>query len=462
MSKTKSSKGLKNYIKLEKFTPKINKTSILLSIIIICIIILQLRTPFITNTVSTLKNNVKAYFKKQEDINDAKNDILDIEEDSLIITNNANGGIDDVNATIKEVQDKNNGKMEERPKFMVQESVLGTNTLHEQFTNNETSKVSLKLFYEPGCQYSEKFMPIWTQIKEVLPETIDTEEINCKRKDSLGFSLCHTYKINSVPNLVLIRPDILEKDELINITYRGSKDFLSIKQWLNSQGIELTYNPEVEHFDRNGGYVSVSEEFNGLSSGISGGNFGGTVLSAEGNLRAPYDKMYRDASRMNEHGEFDDIDDNGCPIANFSKCKENSVNPGYQIFTHRGQWGCIYPDKNTSLNTGFDAAFATVDHYLQSLPPKVEKKTDDNGNIYLEEVPYSADEKLAKMKKCANVYKKEIRNFGLCNNKKLNAKYTAKDRILAGDAKVPFDGMTADDYKDTAETAEAIYNACSV
>jgi thiol-disulfide isomerase/thioredoxin len=419
-----------------------------------------------------------------------------MEEDSLIRVNNNQGGVDDVNADVtidkalsdtmfNEVHDGMDDVLEgfknqkERPRFMVQESILGSKVLTETYSNFDSGngsgvginkptyisdKMTLKLFYEPGCPHSEEFMSIWTQIKEVLPSNVEAEEINCKRKDVLGFSLCHTYKVSQIPTVILIRPDVLKPDEEIHVTYRGKKDFLSIKQWLYTQKIDVGYNPEVEHFDRTGGYVSVSEEFNGLTTGIAGGDFGGAVLSADGNsnLRAPYDKMYRDASKMNEHGEFHDMDENGCPIANFSRCNENSPQPGYQIFTHRGQWGCVYPDKNTSLNTGFDAAFATVDHYLNSLPPRMEQRTDADGKVSLVEVPYDADEKLAKMKKCANVYKREIREFGLCNNDKLNAKYNIKDMIAGGQAKLPFDGMSMDDYKDAANTAEAIYGACSL
>lgn len=477
LNSRKSGSGIKKYINFEKKTPKVNIVSVILGLIIICIIIIQIRSPFITNTIDTLKENINAYMFMQNEIKNTKDEILDMEEDSLIRVNNNQGGVDDVNAdiVINNVlsEDINNSSTEvyqnknqqDRPQFMVQESVL-SNVIHESFSNNNNmnEQMTLKLFYEPGCPHSEEFMSIWTQLKEILPSNVETEEINCKRKDILGFSLCRSYKVNKVPSLILIRPDVLNTEEEIQVTYRGKKDFLSIKQWLHAQKINIGYNSEVEHFDRTGGYVSVSEEFNGTTSGISGSGFGGVVLSADGNsnLRTPYDKMYRDASKINEHGEFHDMDENGCPIATFSICNENSPQPGYQIFTHRGQWGCVYPDKNTSLNTDFDAAFATVDHYLNSLPPRMEQVIATDGKISLVEKPYDAAEKLDKMKKCANVYKKEIRKFGLCNNKKLNGKYNIKEMVEAGQTKLPFDGMTLDDYKDASNTAEAIYGACSL
>jgi hypothetical protein len=422
------------------------------------IIILQIKTPFITNTTNELQNRINSYIFNKNNTTNEKNKVLEeiakIEEDSLIKINKLQGGIDDINADTKD------GKLM-RPQLVLQANIAEQKHMFETFENLDNYKMKLKLLYQPGCPYSEEFLGLWTQIKDSLPSNVDSEEINCSRKDILGFSLCHQYKVSKVPTIILEKPDVLKPDETIQVIYRGSRDLLSIKQWLMTLDIHLKYNPEVEHFDRTGGHVSV-EKFNELKSGMSVGEFGGVVLSAEGNLRAPYDKMYRDASKMNEFGEFDDVDDDGCPIAYFSKCKENSVNPGYQIFTHRGQWGCVYPDKNTSLNTSFDAAFSTVDHYLQSLPPKVEQVIDKDGTVSLREVPYTADERMQQMKKCAIKYNKEIRNFGLCNNDKLNDKYVAKERVEKGELNVPFDEMTADDYTGAMETAEAVYSACSV
>ena len=449
----KAKKNLKSIINFTKKTPKLNFVNIILSILIITIIILQIRKPFLTNSLSDLKSRLTSFFKMQNNIKEAYNDIKDIEEESLIRINMNQGGVDDINAT-------NNNKIM-RPSFMLQSSIMGEKALKETFANLDNTLITLKLFYTPNCPYSQQFMPLWTQIKESLPTYIKTEEINCQRKDVLGFSLCKSNNIKKVPSIILVKPDTLKSDETIDIKYHGSMDYLSIKQWLNSQNIPIEYNPEVEHFDRTGGHVSV-EKFNELKSGLVDTNLGNMLLSAEGNLRAPFDKMYRDASKMNEHGEFHDVDEDGCPIATFSMCNENSVKPGYQIFTSRGQWGCIYPDKNTSINNGFDAAFSVVDHYLQSLPPKMEQVVSEDGSVSLKVSEYSADEKIEQMKRCANKYNKEIRNFGLCNNDKLNEKYVIKERIERGEARLPSNDISIDDYNDTKETAEAIYSACTL
>jgi hypothetical protein len=432
-----------------------NYISLSLSIIIFIIILLQVYNPFLNSSSKELNTRFKTYitniFEKQQ----AEKDILDIEEQSLITIHDAQGGVDDINASTN-TSDTNTLN---RRQLVFQSSTLGKSVLNDTFQNNEPNTLALKLLYRPGCIYSAQFMPMWHEIKNSLPNNVITEEVNCDRGDILGNSICSNYNISGVPSLILMVPD-----SDIPVIFKNNRTYQNIKLWLKQNGIQLKYNPEVEHFDKTGGYVNT-EQFNNMTSSEEGHNAAGLVgkvISAEGNIRAPYDALYRAESRVNEHDEYHDVDDDGCPIASFSICKENSVNPGYQIFTHRGQWGCVYPDPNTSINNRFDAAFSTVDHYLHSLPPKMEQVVDDKGHVHLKEVPYTADEKIEQMKKCAVKYSKNIRNFGLCDAEKLNDKYTIKNKIEAGEASLPFDGMNIDEYNDTMKTAEALYTACSL
>jgi hypothetical protein len=440
---------LKKKLNIKK-NRNIDYFSIFLGLIIFVIIILQIKKPFLTNSVNDIINSITLYFNSFDIKKETMDNINNLDEESLIRINNK--GVDNINF--------NSDKNISRPKFMVQNNTLNTSIINEGFEDIINDNIKLLLFYQHGCPYSEQFLSLWTQIKEVLPLNIITKEINCDKKDVLGFSQCHQYNINKVPSIMLEKPDLLNNNEVSRILYRGKKDYLSIKQWLKSNNITLKHNAEIEHFDKYGNNTSV-EKFKEIKSGYTG-NMGNLVLSAEGNLRAPYDKLYKDASKVNEHGDYYDVDDDGCPTAYFSKCKENSVNPGYQIFTHRGQWGCVYPDKNTSLNNGFDAAFAAADQYLQTLPPKMTQEIDENGNISLKVEEYSAEDKIKQMKKCAIKYKDELRSFGLCDNKKLDEKYMTKELIEKGKLKVPFNGMNSNNYNDTKETAEAIYNACSI
>lgn len=433
--------------------------SLFISIIIIIIIILQIYRPFLNSNPKDLLNNINEHFTLLYEYNHAKNDILDIEEESLINVNKLQGGIDDVNAS-------NNNLKLDRPELVIKTSTLGKKIINETFEDITNKQFTLRLFYKNGCPYSSQFMPLWQEIKSSLPQYVNVEEFNCDRDDTLGTSICSRFNIHQIPTITLTMPDKVYPNEIITLTYRNKRNFHNIKLWLSNQGIELIYNPEVEHFDKYGNYMNI-EQFNNLdnnssNTGYSNKGIIGMVLSADGNLRKPYDDLYKAETRINQYGEYDDVDDDGCPIASFSICKENSPNPGYQIFTHRGQWGCVFPDPNTSINNQFDAAFAVADNYLHSLPPKMKQVVDDKGNINLEVQNYSATDKLNQMKTCALKYKKNFRNFGLCDNQKLTNKYNIKDMIDKGEANVPFNGMTSQDYQDTKETAEALYAACSL
>jgi hypothetical protein len=433
-----------------------NYISIIISIIIIVIIILQIVNPFINNSESDLHSKYKAFITNIYEVNNANNDIVTIEENSLM---NNNGIIDD-----KLSNNNNYNNLIDEKKMESFKNVEDVNIMDKKYY--------LKYFYRTGCIYSSQFMPLWHEIKNVLPSYVNIEEINCDRKDILGFSLCSKYDIKGVPSLVLeIEDSNKDKSNNKKIVYVGDRSYQNIKKWLLDNSINLTYNPEVEHFDNYGNYVSI-DKFNNVSS--NGGqndkddsshhNKGivGMVIEADGSMRKHYDNVYKNESRINEHGEYDDVDEDGCTLASFSICKENSANPGYQIFTHRGQWGCVYPDQHTSINNPFDAAFSTADHYLHSLPPKVKQVVDDKGHVHLVAEDYNANEKLNQMKKCALKYKKEFRNFGLCDNKKLNDKYNIKEHIESGKSNLPFDSFDINDYNDTKETAEALYNACSL
>lgn len=196
----------------------------------------------------------------------------------------------------------------------------------------------------------------------------------------------------------------------------------------------------------NEGFVDVSD----IGTDVSN-----KIITADGNIRKAYNQEWASAAAMNEFGEFNDVQD-GCYIASFSKCKEGTPNPGYQIFTHRGQYGCVYPEPGTGISSDFDAAFSAADQYLSTcVPPKYDP---DTGN----EINLSPAEKKSQMMKCAMKYRNQLRSFGLCDETKLNEKYVIPEYIRQGKLKVPLADMSADDYQSAADSAEAIYTACSV
>ena len=91
-----------------------------------------------------------------------------------------------------------------------------------------------------------------------------------------------------------------------------------------------------------------------------------------------------------------------CPIISFDHY-EDSDKSYYQIFNERGQYGYSVGGYNELL-TPYQAAYNTIDTYLSSLPNTTSNTASTINN----------------MKKCADLYNNNIREFGLCNSIELN------------------------------------------
>lgn len=403
-------------------------------IIILAILAYNLYNPFLTSNAIELYDKVKTYTLGNIYSQSAKRDIHDIEEESLRRMNSFMGGTDEVNATSKH-------------DYLVRPSIqegFGTDTFE------------LQLFYKSvGCEPSRQFLPIWYEITSALPKStnISYREFNCDKLNANGITICAApYNITAVPTLKLKKTTSTGVESTLEFT--GSRSYRNISQWLASNGLVLTFNMNMETFGDVDSVVHAKEKFADANTGITG-SLGNMVLSAEGNLRKDYDAEWMHAAAQNEFGEYHDVAD-GCYLASFSKCNEGTRNPGFQIFTHRGQYGCVYPDKNTGIATDFDAAFTVADQYLSScVPPKFDADTG-------KEVPLTPGERRNQMAKCAIKYRNQLRSFGLCDEAKLNDKYIIPKKIKEGNMRTPLPDMTAEDYQGAADSAAAIYTACSI
>jgi len=390
-------------------------------ILLFAIVAYNLYNPFLTSNAIEIYDKIKTHILGKQYQKQAKNEIHDIEEESLRRVNKVMGGIDEVNAT---------GKHDYLNRPSIQEG-FGTDTYE------------LQLFYKSvGCAPSRQILPIWYEVTASLPKssTVSYREFNCDNLDANGITICAApYNITQVPTIKLKKTSSTGVESTIEFT--GARTYSNLSNWLASNGLFLTFNQNMETFaDAN--------------TGIDG-SVGNMILSADGNLRKGVDEEYKKASAMNEFGEYHDVED-GCYLASFSKCNENTRNPGFQIFTHRGQYGCVYPEKNTGIATSFDAAFTVADQYLSScVPPKYDPETGD-------EIAMNPEERRNQMARCAIKYRNQLRSFGLCDEEKLNDKYIIPDKIKEGSMQVPLPDMTAEDYQGAADSAVAIYAACSV
>lgn len=405
-------------------------------IIIFAILAYNMYNPFLTSNAIELYDKVKTYTLRKHYHDAAKREIHDIEEESLRRVNSIMGGTDEVNAT---------GKHDYLTRPSIQEG-FGTDTFE------------LQLFYKSvGCEPSRQILPVWYQITAALPKStnVSYREFNCDKLNANGITICAApYNITAVPTIKLKKTTSIGVESTQEFT--GSRSYKNISQWLASNGLVLSFNESygMEMFGDVNSASTGKEQFADANIGITG-PVGNMIMSADGNLRKGADEEWIKAAAQNEFGEYHDVTE-GCYLASFSKCNEGSRNPGFQIFTHRGQYGCVYPDINTGIANEFDAAFTVADQYLSTcVPPKFDADTG-------KEIPMTPDERRNQMAKCAIKYRNQLRSFGLCDENKLNDKYTIPKKIKEGKMRTPLPDMTAEDYQGAADSAAAIYTACSV
>jgi hypothetical protein len=255
--------------------------------------------------------------------------------------------------------------------------------------------------------------------------------------------------------------------------HTGPRTFEDIKKWLSSHGIAMVPRLKVNIVEnamdasgtegRGEGFSDMEGTSARIGHGNGGSDIGNQILDATGNLRKKHDQAYLDAAAIDEHGHYHDVTDS-CYDATFSRCQPNSRNPGFQIFTHRGQWGCVRPEPGTGINTPFDAAFTVAKNYLNTLPPN---QIPNNGKVdpmydgRLDNGEETREDRQVRMNRCARKYSKKLRGFGLCDLEKLNEKYKVPDEIRRGRLQVPMEDMDASDYEEASMAALAIYGACS-
>lgn len=319
----------------------------------------------------------------------------------------------------------------------------------------------LQLFYRMSCGHTQAFLPVWYEVVAALPlrsGSVRYEEINCED----ATNACASSGIDGVPTMRLVTYNSDGSEANVE-EYPGARTFEDIKDWLSTRGIGLVKRMKVNMAAADNAIdLDVTASVEPVDNGEKETFVGDQILDATGNLRRKHDQAYLDAAAIDDHGHYHDVTD-GCYDATFSRCQPNSQNPGFQIFTHRGQWGCVRPEPGSGINTSFDAAFTVANQYLNTLPPKQRKNhggvhSDYDGNV--DNGEESKETRQARMNKCANKYARELRGFGLCDLKNLNGKYVIPDEVRRGRLRVPVDNMSADEYENASMAALAIYGAC--
>jgi len=416
------------------------KFTVLVILLLLGICLLNIHYPFITTHPAEHAAKLEARVAGELVASAARANIRKIEESAEIEVNRELGGIDEVGADNKVTG------IQDRRRFMLAKEGFLSSDVYE-----------LRLFWSPECGHSRRFMPVWLNIVRALPDGVAYKEYNCKDTQGLSsLSVCsqREYGITALPTVQLYRMvDGIKYQESIS----GFRDYRTVKDWLARQSVTLKYNPNSEHFNGKVGVKGYQgEQFADSKNGVGQDptEMINKVYGTAGDLYEEAESQYLTESGTDIWGHYRDVAD-GCYKASFTRCDENSERPGYQVFTPRGQWGCVFPEPGTALATDFDAAFAAVDNYLATCTPPKQNKDGT-----LAKTQYTDAERKANMIKCAVKYKDEIRKFGLCDEKKLNEKFNYMNNVKAGRAKLPIGDMKPDDYKQTAESASAIFSSC--
>ena len=430
---------------------------ILIIAALVIAVLINIYKPYITSSPSTQATGAAkllADTQRQKLVAQVRAEFADITEDSLM-KYNSNKNIRGFNTnTQSAVSD------EEAQDLALSDTRLVVNEGFDATQPIVQEAHEFRLFYRPDCTYSMAFMPIWLEISKSVPSNVTVKEINCGILDANGVSTCANWLeygggITSVPALQLVS-NIAGVKSTMN--YSGQRSYKQLQEWLRANGITLRYNPNAEHFkDTNPlGHSYGAKE--GFSDGPASSIFDTSAISGDaGKLADDYDKAFLDLAQEDAYGHIRDVDKDGYYTASFSTCQPTPDSPeGYQVFTRRGQWGCVVPDANSGIATPFDAAFTAVDNYLSLLPPLTDPATGKPTGAT------RTDEQRMTMKRgMAAKYAKDIRAFGLCDEAQLKQKYNTYERVKAGKAKLP-DGVEMKDYLDTQESAAAIYGACQI
>lgn len=262
------------------------------------------------------------------------------------------------------------------------------------------AEYTLHLFYTMSCPHSQAILPIWYRIRNALPRNCSHKEVDCSKLEHRP--TCSKFKISGVPTIILVKK---ENDDIQNIEYSGDNSFNDIKQFLRTNNVVVNAFEDVGH--------SKSEHLN--------------VESFQNiNIDVP-DTSIDDRLQRNQ--------ESNCPSVSYDKNMDRSQDKYYfQLFNPQGQYGYSKGGVGEPLDK-FHAAYNAVDTYLSTLP----------------------DPEL--INACATKNKKMIREFELCDEKKLDDILSYPRLVETGKAN---ERMEHINYSNNNRVVNAIKNACSI
>lgn len=282
----------------------------------------------------------------------------------------------------------------------------------DEFDDFAGRNKTLYLFYSANCIHTQQFLPIWYRIKDRLPSGVNVEEHNSD--DAQSANKFKKYEIKSVPTVAL------DYDDNTAI-YKGDRSEGDMERFLRLYGIILNVDTTEGFVDFNTNmYNNVAERLDLVNT----------------NTESDLDKEIRDVEMTNlEAGIKKANQEPDCPNVTFDRQLDRKNNVfSFQIFDENGLYGYSKGGTGQPLDS-FHAAYNCFDTYLSTLPQE---------NL---------------MNKCAMKYKREIRDFGLCDSAKLDAVEHYGDKVKSGELKERVKDV---DYDNNKKVVASIKQACAI
>ena len=282
----------------------------------------------------------------------------------------------------------------------------------DSFAN--TNHSNLYLFYTVSCPHSQAILPIWYRIRDALPNSCTPLEKDCSKL--VTRPTCSAFGITGVPTIILEK---VENGDKSRIEYSGDNTYSSIKSFLRENDVVI-----IEKFENTSNNSLNPEAFNTVE----------TFQNVE-DIERDSPNLETGISKKSLEGRLETNQVNMCPDISYDKNLDRSVDKYYfQIFNEFGQHGYSTGGVGEPIDK-FHAAYNAVDTYLSSLP----------------------DPEL--MEVCAKNNKRMIREFELCDDKKLNKVLTYPDMISSGKTNPRVENI---DYESNKKVINAIKKACSI
>jgi hypothetical protein len=233
----------------------------------------------------------------------------------------------------------------------------------------DTQQDALIIFHMTNCYHSQMALPIWYQLLEQVPATLEIKEYDCTQDKEYA----DMYNVSKYPTVILVR--------------NGTRTVFDM---------EFSLRNLVTFLRSHNIYIAAPlERFKDDGDGDGDGNA--------------------------DDGEIVKGGDNICPAVTFDSYTSDDNKSHYQIFSAKGQYGYSTGGDGESLSR-YEAAYNEIDSYLTSIPDPTPEKMAQCAKKYgsnIREFGLCNESEIKKMradmKSVANGHSKFHRNISMAD-----------------------------------------------